>query len=341
MRVYPAHHEEDAAASLSLQNNAPCKGLVMEKFEWEHLINEKYRSFKSSFEELEQNFLLTINNVEVYFSRAVSDDAVPPDAWLERRHANGSIHEPRMVSWLFALAEVSGAAKVRFYDVGALFGYHSFIASERFENCEIVAVEGNVNKANYIENSAHSCARAKFAVEKCVVDKSEFQKLYLIDGYAFYPLFGSGFTRRLKGKLNNRVNRLLNLAGGNRPVKKEPIIRRIKSKTLTSILRPRAEVDVEILKIDAEGYQSFFLPPAASELIERNAIVLLELDDPGKMRRFRTTNDELVQPFVQNGYAAIWVDHRNPDSDARAVTSIEGDLDRNSLVALIPKQYVK
>ena len=61
----------------------------------------------------------------------------------------------------------------------------------------------------------------------------------------------------------------------------------------------------------------------------------MELDHPEQMKQFQASNQSLVAPFLEQGYTALWMDHRDA-SPVVEVTEISADLDRNSMVVLIP-----
>ena len=103
---------------------------------------------------------------------------------------------------------------------------------------------------------------------------------------------------------------------------------------------PHHENEIEIIKIDTEGHQAIFLPQSIENLISRNAIVLLELDDPVLMESFNSSNNQLVKPFVDNGYHAFWTQHRDKNSDVIQINEIQSDYDCNSLVTLIPQKFI-
>ena len=103
---------------------------------------------------------------------------------------------------------------------------------------------------------------------------------------------------------------------------------------------PYSKDTIEILKIDTEGHQAIFLPSSTANLISRNAILLLELDDPKLMKSFNSSNSELVKPFLENGYNAYWTLHRDKNSQVEKISDIKDIYDCNSLVTLIPKKFI-
>jgi len=252
-----------------------------------------------------------------------------PSQWLMRKNSEGAVHEPGLIAALIWLSEQLQSQSVTFYDIGALYGYYAFIARGLIDSLRVVAVEGNPDSATYIELNAKNYA--KFSVVAKVLGNEERRERYLVKGFRFIP---SGSPKFFVYWLRLQLKRCVNA------FRKHPRPMTIKSfeletTTLVNILEPSSESDIEILKIDAEGYQAVFLPPAVETLCERSAIVLMELDHPEQMKQFQTTNQSLVSPFIEQGYTALWMDHRDA-SEVTVVTEISGDLDRNSMVVLIP-----
>ena len=118
------------------------------------------------------------------------------------------------------------------------------------------------------------------------------------------------------------------------------IIEKIYSKTIESIMLPYSEDIIEIIKIDTEGHQAIFLPSSTKDLIRRDAIVLLELDDPSLMKSFGSSNAELIDPFLNNNYSAFWTQHRDKASEVKKILKLEDKFDCNSLVTLIPQKFI-
>jgi len=254
-----------------------------------------------------------------------------PSQWLMRKNSEGAVHEPGLIAALIWLSEQLQSQSVTFYDIGALYGYHAFIARGLIDSLRVVAVEGNPDSAAYIELNANK--DAKFSVVAKVLGNEERRDRYLVKGFRFIP---SGSPKFFTYCLRLQLKRFANA------FRKHPRPMTIKSfeletTTLVNILEPSSESDIEILKIDAEGYQAVFLPPAVETLCKRSAIVLMELDHPEQMKQFQTTNQSLVSPFIEQGYTALWMDHRDA-SEVTVITEISGDLDRNSMVVLIPPQ---
>ena len=252
-----------------------------------------------------------------------------PSQWLMRKNLEGAVHEPGLIATLIWLSEQLQSQSVTFYDIGALYGYHAFIAKGLIDSLHVVAVEGNPDSAAYIELNAKN--DEKFSVVAKVLGDEERRDRYLVKGFRFFP---SGSPKFFAYWLRMQLQRCANA------LSKHPRPMTIKSfdletTTLMNILEPSSESNVDIFKIDAEGYQAVFLPPAVETLCQRSAIVLMELDHPEQMKQFQASNQSLVAPFLEQGYTALWMDHRDA-SPVVEVTEISADLDRNSMVVLIP-----
>ena len=220
-----------------------------------------------------------------------------------------------------------------------MFSYHSFIADKLFENSEVIAIEGNPLSATFIRSSIDKLSLENVKVDNSVLGVLNGKKTYLIDNFHFITLNSAkGIWILCSIFLKYIVKNLLNLLGKRfKPVL--PVIKQIRSRTLLSFLDLDNSDKIEIFKIDTEGYQAVFLPPAIEHLCDRNAIILSEIDDPEEMEKFGSTNNDLVLPFLKNGYSAFWMNHRNRSGGICQVTYLEKKHDKNSLVVLIPEKF--
>ena len=97
--------------------------------------------------------------------------------------------------------------------------------------------------------------------------------------------------------------------------------------------------DVNILKVDAEGYQANFLPPASRLLIKKNFVILLEFDDIKELRKFDSSNRKICDPFIENGYKLYWFNHRIKGSKLELRTNFDNNMETNSFGLLMPPRY--
>ena len=200
-----------------------------------------------------------------------------------RKNLEGAVHEPGLIATLIWLSEQLQSQSVTFYDIGALYGYHAFIARGLIDSLRVVAVEGNPDSAAYIELNAKN--DAKFSVVAKVFSRDR----YLVKGFRFIP---SGSPKFFAYWLRLQLKRCASFRKHPRPMTIKSF--ELETTTLVNILEPSSESDIEILKIDAEGYQAVFLPPAVETLCARSAIVLMELDHPEQMKQFQTTNQSIA-----------------------------------------------
>ena len=304
---------------------------------WEQLLNVDFQNIKHSISPTENQYLININDFQVNFVKDKNNFIVSPDNWIEEKITSEKIHEPRMISWLFAFSEIFKKKKIVFYEIGAVFGFHSFIFSKISQNSKIIAIEGNPLSANYISKNVNNNNSQNFEVINCVVDNVEDKKKFLIDAFSIQPTNKSLIKYALKNKFKFLFSNVFR-SKKNFWIKK--LVQKIDSKTIDSILIPYSKDNIEILKIDTEGHQAIFLPSSTTNLISRNAILLLELDDPKLMKSFNSSNGELVKPFLENGYNAYWTLHRDKNSQVKKISEIKDIYDCNSLVTLIPKKFI-
>ena len=308
-------------------------------YDWVDLVNHEVATLDYQFKSLDDNYELRLHKKRILFSKGNTEFSVSPNEWFEDRHKNGNIHEPGLVGWLVALSKVFGASSVKFYDVGALFSYHSFIAEKLFENLEIIAVEGNPISAKFIQTSIKELDLKNIKVDNIVLGKHNGKNTYLVNNFHFFIFNSFKGLRTVSSILfKNLIKSLVNLVGKRFDVVM-PLIKEIPSKTLLSLIDTHKPRQIEIFKIDTEGYQAVFLPPAIDPLCDRSAIFLLELDDPKEMEKFGTTNNELVSPFLEQGYSAYWMDHRKRGCKTHQIERLELKHDKNSLLVLMPKRF--
>lgn len=235
--------------------------------------------------------------------------SMEPAEWLAAKHAGGAVHEPGLVAWLFALGGALGKEPVRLLDIGAAYGYFSALAGLAFADVDIVAVEPDPALASYVAAVLRANRLARARVENLLLsDAAGSAELgrrnfhYLPEGTAGGP----GYTRQ-----------------------------RVEMQTLLGILvEPDARRD--ILKIDTEGWQARFLPPAAPALIASEAVLLLECDRADKLAPHGGTNAQLVAPFVAAGYDLFWCDHRDPAFRVEHLPALGSGHERNALAVLLP-----
>lgn len=309
--------------------------------DWLTAVNDTHRHIGSNISTEDGNQILQIGERSLVIPAEDFRWTLSPSQWFADRHRTGGVHEPRLVSWVFALADKFKDSQVRFYDVGALFGYFSLLAAGTFRQVNVTAVEGNPVSAGYIRVAAAANGFDQLAVTNTLLANQRSKAGFGIDGFFFKPL-ASGFERIVylaKNHAKEALKRLLRVFDAKRFGAKRPMVSLVDTALLEDILSPPADQVVEIMKIDTEGFQAVYLPAATPELIRREMIVLLEFDDPAFMAKFGTSNGELVAPFLEAGYRLFWCDHREQSSDVVALDAVGDAHESNSLGVLIPARY--
>lgn len=261
------------------------------------------------FEPFAMHSELRMGEAMLRFPHAATGSAIEPANWLAAKHGEGTVHEPGMVAWLFALGSALGNTPVRLFDIGAAYGYFSALAALAFVDVDIVAVEPDPALASYVASVLRANrlthARVENALLSDVAGSAELNRR----NFHFLPettAVSHGYARQ-----------------------------KVERRTLTQILgEPDGRRD--ILKIDTEGWQARFLPPASPALIARGAVLLLECDRADKLAPHGGTNAQLVAPFVAAGYDLLWCDHRDPAFRVERLPALGPEHERNALAVLLP-----
>ena len=303
------------------------------------------KSLETSFSIEGEFFILNINNKEIKFPKNnenynKNNGIMSPEEWLINEHANNRVHEPGLVYWLLALSTFFDNKKIRFVDVGALYGYFSFIALSIFENSEIISIEANPRSAAYIKNVNNQFYDSRVYVKNCFVSDRlrDKQKRYVV-GYHFIDE-NNYFEQLFWIKCKNQFKNILKNLGFSGFSIFHPELIEIDEIPLSSFLSIDPNV-TNIIKIDAEGYQAVFLPAAAQQIIKTKSIILLEFDSTKDLEKFKSTNDNLCRPFIEKGYELYWCDHRIKSEPAVRISSVERSKERNSLGVLIHNSLIE
>ena len=300
-------------------------------------------SLHTTYEVGDDIFSIKINDAQLAFplvdaSFSADNGIMSPKEWLLMEHKNNMVHEPGLVSWIFALSSFIKQRKVRFIDVGALYGYFSLLAEKVFANCEVIAIEANPRSAEYIASMIKMYTGSRITISNCFVsDRArEKQKRYVV-GYHF--ISGDTFFGPLNLiKLKNLIKKILMHCGIGRFSLCHPELIEIDEIRLSSLLSRDPNV-INILKIDAEGYQATFLPASSQDIIATDTILLLEFDSKSDLAKFDSSNEILCRPFLENGYELFWCDHRALGEPALSKNSVDSAMERNSLGVLMPKSF--
>ena len=93
----------------------------------------------------------------------------------------------------------------------------------------------------------------------------------------------------------------------------------------------------DLIKIDVEGYQTKALLGARKLIRGVRPIIIIELHDPEKLERLKTSNEETTNILFGMGYTGYWCGNfRSPDAEFEQFDSINSDRDKLSLAVFIP-----
>tara|TARA_B100000212_G_scaffold324810_1_gene285957 strand:- start:479 stop:1408 length:930 start_codon:yes stop_codon:yes gene_type:complete len=307
------------------------------------------KSIKDYFNDISKNlnvsnnitqdeFILEINEFTFNFPlKSKADNTnlgyMQPKDWLINEHKKNNLHEPGLVILLLALGKKFQDTKIRFWDIGALYGYFSILASKIFKDVEVFSIEANPFSCKYIESIDQDSEFIRHEVINTFIDtKSTKKQKKYIYGYRF--LSTNEYVQIL---LKNIVKNFVNLFKKKyQVVKPEKIL--IGQSSLSDLLGNNKQ-SIDVLKIDTEGYQALFLPSVSQTLIDHKSIILLEFDDAKDLGRFNSSNQKLCTPFLESGYKMYWLDHRVKGASLEVKTKVEASMEINSLALLIPSEF--
>jgi FkbM family methyltransferase len=291
---------------------------------------------KWDFKIHEKKFTLSLNGKKIIFNKCDSDFTVKPNKWFRQAHSE-KLSEIGMVAAIILLSK-KFKSKVIFYDLGAAFGYFSYIVSAFFKNSQCVLVEGNpltslcINKINKKNN---------FIIKNALLGAYTKKSKFIIDVYKFHD-YGISFLKKKQiyflNSFKNLIKMILNIFGANY-TKNKIFVKKINQVTINEILLKKRN-KIEIMKIDTEGTQSVFLPPFINDLCSRSIIVLLEFDDKSLMKSYKCSNDSILKLFIKKGYHIVWLDHRS-GKGIKKISRVSFKEDYNSLGIFLPPKYFK
>lgn len=308
----------------------------MQPSEFTQKLQSSIDELEWKFAEEQDQFILTINSNSVAFNKCVSGFDVEPNEWLRTKHNSKDIHEPGMVATLVFLSTLF-KDRIIFYDVGALFGYFSIIAKTFFRDCKCVLVEGNPLSSRCIPKLA--AGLEGMMVKNVLVGSNNITKNYWIDSFNFFEVPNNPIWQKFKFATKNGLKRIINLFGAKKKIRIFHTYK-IQQVTFPEIFNNSREPTFEIFKLDTEGYQSVFLPPHIDEFCDRKPIILMEFDHPHMMANFGTTNDKMLQLFIDRNYLAFWMNHRRPGV-VEQISEVKPEHDMNSLCVLLPRSLIE
>ena len=300
------------------------------------LLKKEIQNLIFEFEENNEFFFLKINEKKIKFKKTESSFSINQNNWFYEIHKDNEVYEKGLIATISLLGKIINK-KIFFYDIGALFGYHTMIARSLLKNIHAVTVEGNPHSQKVLEHNVLETNNV--TTINAFLSDNNSKKNYYIDLFNFWEADGySGLVNSLGIRLKNYLKTFLNFFGKDYKITYDFKKYEIRSTTLREIYSLNSNNDQEIYKIDGEGTQCVFLKPFIKELSEKNAIILLEQDAPNYMAKFGMTNNEMLKLFLDMNYKAIWLDHREPNKIVE-VKYIEPSMDRNSFLILLPKNF--
>jgi len=301
--------------------------------------NQSSKSLRVSNNITQENFTLEINEFTFNFPlKSKADNTnlgyMQPKDWLINEHQNNNLHEPGLVTLLLALAKKFQDKKIRFWDIGALYGYFSILAIKIFEDVEVFSIEANPFSCRYIESINQDSELARHEIINTFIDnKSTKKQKKYIYGYRFLNNY-----EYIQILLKNIIKNFVNLFKMRyHVVKPEKVF--IGNSSLDDLVSNNNQF-IDILKIDTEGYQAHFLPPVSQTLIDNKSIILLEFDDAKELGRFNSSNQELCAPFLKSGYKLYWLDHRVKGASLEVKSKVDASMEINSLALLMPPEFI-
>ncbi len=265
-------------------------------------------------------FSLHLNDATIEMGMETGlDHVVQPKSWLNRTHKDQTVHEPGLVAWMLVLAEHLADKNVRFVDAGSLFGYFSFMADRLFRSCSSIALEANPESAGYISRTIERFNYERVSVEHCLLsDQAREDEVRYVDGFVFQKDPASEAA-----------------SGYDSNAPKRQVV--VNERHLQDFIDESGDM-LNIVKVDAEGHQAEFLPPATAALVKSRSIMLMEFDLAEQMSAFNSSNAALCQPFLDADYVMYWGVHRNLDRPFQLETHVRPGMERNSLAVLIPSE---
>lgn len=237
--------------------------------------------------------------------------------WIDRKHANGEVHEPGMLAAMLAIKSHRNVCQ--FWDVGAYYGYFSRAARLIYPGCDVTAFEAHPNFYAELRKNVDEftrCVRAAVSDEDKAQDVwfsafNIFEDVENLPPEAYKPRGpgASGFGKAEFIALDN-----VNWPGG-----------------------WRLSVAPDVVKIDVEAYQAKAVRGMRNILLALRPWVIIELHDPEKLARMGTTNAETCAPFFEAKYKGWWCGNfRTMDATWEPIETMTEKHERLSLAVFSP-----
>ena len=302
------------------------------------MLTEEYKNLTGSIE-FSNDDICTIkcNEHRLIFKASDCDAFINPTTWFKMVQENLGIHEPGLTAAHFFLKRIL-KRPVKYFDIGSCFGYYSVLASEVFNDADVVAVEANPTVSQALEtivshyniNVINSClARTsgtrEFLLRGWTVSNKSAKQVYL-QNLIYSMNLMRNFWRALRGLnyLNPRISSVT-----------------LCELSLTELLSIHDNIQNQIIfKFDTEGFHWLFLDGHYKKLADAKAIILLEQDSFLHMK-LRGGSNKAVFHFLRDaGYECFWCDHRKPKYFEH-MKVFRRRHNRNSLLICIPSIFFK
>lgn len=231
------------------------------------------------------------------------------DRWVRNKHLDNRIHEPGAVAALMAIRSM-GYRVDTVLDVGALYGYFSFLSAAAFDEADVHALEMNPASFQALKNNIEFNAAGvgpRVKPWNCAVsDRTQKGKQVHIENFSLRHQYASYRDRAL-----GLVKNLLGMIYFKNLSYRRCIESRIDFWTLDEFCK-EAALQPGLVKIDVEGYQAHIIPGALNMLALAKPIVMLEFDSPEAVNASSWSNKDIVKPLFDMGYSLVWGRHRDP-----------------------------
>ncbi len=237
-------------------------------------------------DQLNQAVDLVATMPRVRFDASVSEDAA---RWIRKKHVDGQVHEPGTLAAFWVAHQVRQPLNV--WDCGALYGYFTLFALQALD-AKVTAFEMHRGALPDLVLNIHPYAKVlPYAVsDRC----AENEKVWM-SGFNMYEEPQGGWENLVlePGAMKERGE-------GNRG--------RGFMHTGFITLDKYAETNPppDLLKIDVEAYQAKAIQGALGMIAAAKPIIVIELHDPEKIARMKTTNWETIEPLYKLGYSGYW-----------------------------------
>lgn len=254
----------------------------------------------------------------VRFESGLAPDAV---RWLEKKHANGAVHEPGTLAAFLAIQKHKQVKQV--FDLGALFGYFTLFALQVFDDAAVTAFEMHPVVMPELRKNVEPWAKVVHAV---MSDEVKPPTQFWVSGFNIYEEPEGGWSN-----LKNQPGAMKPRGENNRGAG----FAKVPFSTIDAYCAEHPAPD--LLKIDVEAYQAKAVLGGLKTIAAHRPAIVIELHDGEKIARMGTTNKATVQPLFELGYSAYWCSNfRDKDARFEPVTEMGAEHERLGIMVLVP-----